>query len=120
MWNVIVVDMTPADIVLHDAFRAVPHSLKRKNHSPEQMNDQEIDAIIEAVQRVTADAQENNIEMDQHTVRALILHIVSTLDRITEKCWLHRVRVFFINFLMDERSDEPKPKKFTIPKVATS
>lgn len=49
---------------------------------------------------------------------------MATLDKVTKKCWLHRAKNaepdldFFLGFLMDERSEEPHPKKFIIPKVS--
>lgn len=88
----------------------------------EELSNSAIDAIIEAIERVMKEAEMLGTELNQHTERALILHIVSTLDRATKRCWRHRAKNseptfdYFIDFLMDERSDEPVQKKFIIPR----
>lgn len=88
-----------------------------------ELNNHTIDMILDAIQRVINMAEVDEIELNQHTVRALILHIVSTLDKVSKKCWMHRSKnaeptfEFFTNFLLDERSEEPQAKKFIIPKV---
>lgn len=90
----------------------------------EVMSNAAIDSIITAIQTVVDNAAELEMDLNQHSVRALILHIVATFDKVTKKCWLHRAKNnepdfdFFISFLVDERSDEPQPKKFIIPKLA--
>lgn len=55
-----------------------------------EISDQVIDRIIGAMQRVSDEADVQVIDLNQHTVRVLILHIISTLDKVTKRCWLHR------------------------------
>lgn len=70
-----------------------------------------IEQILTAVQSVAAQVNESQLNVDQNVVRILIMHVITTLDATTKKCWKHRVKnqeptfQFLINFLIDCKDD---------------
>lgn len=96
----------------------------------EKLEENSIDNMIRAIQRVMAQCERKNWKIDQSTVRTLVQFIVSLFDPVTTTCWKMRLMKseptfeFLVNFFFDyNKTGVPvatsceTAKKFVIPKI---
>lgn len=91
-----------------------------------QLNETAIDRMIKAIQRVTANANQRGIHIDQPTVRTLIQYMVTLFDDSTNRCWAMRLMAneptfeFLVNFFFDyNQVGEEMKKNYKIPKIVS-